>query len=213
MVSNQELKERLYEKRTGSDTKEYLVCDTCKGSYELQPGEKPGDFSSECECGGKLTYNRDISSSDKDKRRNRIILGAAIIVVFMVFVFPVLAIEYMLITETYAPTNKTFGTVRGYDQSSNNNIIQFNNLTIKFTSLEKKDTSLESKVQNSNNANLKKAYSNSQLQLRQSNAAILDLSNAIDTRQSQVEIQNKVTAAQSQLNIAQDSVNNVTSMI
>ena len=140
-------------------------------------------------------------------------MGAAIIVVFMVFVFPVLAIEYMLITETYAPTNKTFGTVRGYDQSSNNNIIQFNNLTIKFTSLEKKDTSLESKVQNSNNANLKKAYSNSQLQLRQSNAAILDLSNAIDTRQSQVEIQNKVTAAQSQLNIAQDSVNNVTSMI
>ena len=91
MVSNQELKERLYEKRTGSRTKEYLVCDTCKGSYELQPGEKPGDFSSECECGGKLTYNRDISSSDKDKRRNRIILGAAIIVVFMVFVFPVLA--------------------------------------------------------------------------------------------------------------------------
>ena len=213
MVSNQELKEKLYEKRTGSDIKEYLVCNTCKGSYELQPGEKPGDFSSECECGGQLIYNRNIPTSDKDKRRNKIILGAAIIVIFMVFVFPVLAIEYMLISEAYAPTNKTLGTVRGYDQNSNNDIIQLNNLTTKFTALEKKDDSLASKVQNSNNASLQKAYSNSQLQLRQSNAEILDLEDAVSTRQSQDEIQNKVTATQSQLNIAQKSINNVTSMM
>jgi hypothetical protein len=39
MVSNQELKEILQEKRTGSNIKGYLVCDRCKGSYELQPGE------------------------------------------------------------------------------------------------------------------------------------------------------------------------------
>ena len=32
----------------------YLICDKCGGYYELQPGEKPEDFSNECECGGKL---------------------------------------------------------------------------------------------------------------------------------------------------------------
>jgi hypothetical protein len=35
----------------------YLECDNCKGYYELQNGESPEDFS-ECECGGKLVYNR-----------------------------------------------------------------------------------------------------------------------------------------------------------
>ena len=35
----------------------YLICDKCGGYYELQPGEKPEDFSDECECGGKLIYS------------------------------------------------------------------------------------------------------------------------------------------------------------
>ncbi|NYT18456.1 MAG: hypothetical protein GKB98_02465 [Methanobacteriales archaeon] len=34
--------------------KRYLVCDTCRGYYQLQRGEEPEDFSDECECGGKL---------------------------------------------------------------------------------------------------------------------------------------------------------------
>ena len=35
----------------------YLICDKCGGYYELQPGEKPEDFSNECECGGELIYS------------------------------------------------------------------------------------------------------------------------------------------------------------
>ena len=35
----------------------YLICDKCGGYYELQPGEKPEDFSNECECGGELFYS------------------------------------------------------------------------------------------------------------------------------------------------------------
>ncbi|WP_321421930.1 hypothetical protein [uncultured Methanobacterium sp.] len=35
----------------------YLICDKCGGYYELQPGEKPEDFSKECECGGELIYS------------------------------------------------------------------------------------------------------------------------------------------------------------
>lgn len=34
----------------------YLICDKCKGYYELQPGESPEDFASKCDCGGKLLY-------------------------------------------------------------------------------------------------------------------------------------------------------------
>lgn len=34
----------------------YLICQDCKGYYELQPGENPEDFDDECECGGKLRY-------------------------------------------------------------------------------------------------------------------------------------------------------------
>jgi hypothetical protein len=46
----------------------YLICDKCGGYYELQPGEKPEDFSNECECGGKLIYSDtyDVTSGNED---------------------------------------------------------------------------------------------------------------------------------------------------
>lgn len=34
----------------------YLVCDDCKGYYELKEGESPEDFILKCECGGKLVF-------------------------------------------------------------------------------------------------------------------------------------------------------------
>lgn len=57
MVSNDEIKQKLADKTGNVSEGRYLVCDTCQGSYELQPGEKPDDFSDECECGGKLEYS------------------------------------------------------------------------------------------------------------------------------------------------------------
>lgn len=33
----------------------YLVCDKCEGHYELQPGERIGDFD-KCQCGGELRW-------------------------------------------------------------------------------------------------------------------------------------------------------------
>jgi hypothetical protein len=37
----------------------YLVCESCKGYYQLEPDESPDDFEDTCECGGKLevVYN------------------------------------------------------------------------------------------------------------------------------------------------------------
>ena len=34
----------------------YLICNDCKQYYELEPGEKPEDFSSKCSCDGLLVY-------------------------------------------------------------------------------------------------------------------------------------------------------------
>lgn len=42
------------EKNSQIKKERYLVCDTCRGYYQLQEGEEPEDFSDECECGGKL---------------------------------------------------------------------------------------------------------------------------------------------------------------
>jgi len=39
----------------------YLVCDGCGGYYELQPDEKPDDFSDECECGGRLSHQSSLT--------------------------------------------------------------------------------------------------------------------------------------------------------
>jgi len=54
MVSSKEIKERLQAKREGS-YKGYLLCEKCGGYYELEDYESPEDFS-ECTCGGKLKY-------------------------------------------------------------------------------------------------------------------------------------------------------------
>ncbi|MDD3986122.1 MAG: hypothetical protein PHY59_09695 [Methanobacterium sp.] len=39
----------------------YLMCKKCKSYYELKPGETPKDFSSECECGSKLKFNKNFN--------------------------------------------------------------------------------------------------------------------------------------------------------
>ncbi|MFU2192266.1 hypothetical protein [Methanobacterium sp. MZD130B] len=43
----------------------YLVCNECGGYYQLQEGEKPTDFSDECECGGKLYYTEIFNTTEK----------------------------------------------------------------------------------------------------------------------------------------------------
>lgn len=57
MVTNEEINKRLNNKREGIFSNGYLVCDTCQGYYELQPGEKVVDFNRDCDCGGTLEYS------------------------------------------------------------------------------------------------------------------------------------------------------------
>ena len=52
MVSNEEIRHRLRNKREGIGG--FLVCDNCGGYYELKSGESPDDFNLGCDCGGNL---------------------------------------------------------------------------------------------------------------------------------------------------------------
>lgn len=70
----------------------YLVCDKCGGYYKLQPGETPEDFDDECECGGKLTFQKSLEPSiknseglfDKWKMQSKSIKALSIIGVFLI---------------------------------------------------------------------------------------------------------------------------------
>ena len=81
MVSNEDIKQGIREKNRGISKNGYFVCDTCQGSYELQAGEKPEDFSTECECGGNLKY---IENDSKPKSLGLIVfvtlMGIALVV-------------------------------------------------------------------------------------------------------------------------------------
>lgn len=55
----------------------YLICEKCKGYYELQQGESPEDFD-RCQCGGDLDYVEDIDLRFIDKLNLRRIIGVFI---------------------------------------------------------------------------------------------------------------------------------------
>lgn len=57
MVSNEEISQRLRNKREGKSLNGYLVCNNCGGYYELQSGESWKDFDTECRCGGQLVQS------------------------------------------------------------------------------------------------------------------------------------------------------------
>ena len=202
MVSNKELKERLRETRSGSNIKGYLVCDTCNGSYKLKTGENPEDYSSECECGGKLIYNRNITSNKNTKLLNIILIGLAFFVITIViasFLFPLIVLGIWSSQQAVTSNN---GNSQDYDQ--------LNNLETSYDSLENQYQVLGSRV-NKSNATVKSAYANAELQLENTNTTISNVNSALASHSSQSEVNKRINTAQAQLLIAQKSLNNVTS--
>lgn len=60
--TNSEDDNELFEQMDGIESNSgYLVCNVCGGYYELQPDEKPDDFSDECECGGTLSHKNSLT--------------------------------------------------------------------------------------------------------------------------------------------------------
>ncbi len=64
--SIEEIKKKLRKKRDNKSVDSgYLICDNCLGYYKLQSDESPDDFES-CNCGGKLRYVEDINTFELD---------------------------------------------------------------------------------------------------------------------------------------------------
>ena len=52
----------------------FIVCDKCRGYYELQEGESPSNFTDKCECGGKLKYSenlKDIPGAEETPEKSK----------------------------------------------------------------------------------------------------------------------------------------------
>ncbi len=84
MVSNDEISQKLRSKREGTALN-YLVCNTCGGYYELQPGESPNDFDLECECGGHLVPSSGGSLVSNEGEYKD--YGTAILVSYVLLIF------------------------------------------------------------------------------------------------------------------------------
>ena len=85
MVSNEEISQKLRNKREGKSLNSYLVCNKCGGYYELQSGESPKDFDTKCECGGHLVQSTSdslVSYGDEYKD-----YGTAIAVSYVLLIF------------------------------------------------------------------------------------------------------------------------------
>ena len=52
----------------------YLICNDCKQYYELQPREKPEDFSDKCHCNGILKYKENIDFFNPNTTEDEIII-------------------------------------------------------------------------------------------------------------------------------------------
>lgn len=87
MVTNDEITQRLRNKREGISNHGYLVCDTCHSYYKLKPGEKIQDFDCNCDCGGTLEYfdyfpYSDDNGFDNESTSDLVYIGYLSIVIF-----------------------------------------------------------------------------------------------------------------------------------
>ena len=85
MVSNEEISQKLRNKREGKSLNSYLVCNKCGGYYELQPEESPKDFNLECECGGHLVQSTSdslVSYGDEYKDYKTAIIVSYFLLIF-----------------------------------------------------------------------------------------------------------------------------------
>lgn len=208
MVSNKEIKQKLRIQKEGTNTEGYLVCDNCQGSYELQPGEKPEDFSDECECGGNLTYLKNISNPNReeDTQLKKIVKKGTIIgvvlIALIIFIYP---LAYIGISSITSSTTTNMGSGSAYDQLAV--------LKSDYNSLNDQYTSVQSTVDSSNNANAKTAFTNAKLELVKANSDINDVDSALSSGKSNEEVTQRINNAQAQLDTAKSSLSSVKAMI
>lgn len=68
--STEDLKNKYRKRHQEKESHGYLVCENCRGFYELQENETLEDFST-CQCGGKLNYTEDLEVYYKKNSSNQ----------------------------------------------------------------------------------------------------------------------------------------------
>jgi hypothetical protein len=117
LVSNDEIKRRL---KNHNNNSTFLVCDSCKGRYELQKGESIEDFES-CSCGGKLryeniSYNTIKTKKSKSNQKLGIIILGSIGILILGFILIISAFTPSDTTSSDNNTNNSLTTVSGQEK-------------------------------------------------------------------------------------------------
>lgn len=205
MVSNKDIKNNLKNRKEQNG---YLVCDSCQGVYELQTGEKPSDFSKECECGGKLGFKQSISETTfNETSRNKKILRNGLIIFLVlfglaIFIYP---LAYIGMMGSMSDHNLNNDTGQYYDELAT--------LKSNYNTLNDQFTNTQPSVDASTNQNTKTAFSSAKLDLVKANSDINDVESAISSGKPQSEIKQRINTAQSQLNTAKEGLAKVKGMI
>ncbi len=82
-----------------------------------------------------------------------------------------------------------------------------------YSTLSNQFDDVKTTVDNSNNDNLKTAFNNANLELVKAQSAISDANSAVSAGKSQDEIKSRISTAQTQLQNAESSLNNVKKMM
>jgi|GEM_PF-3601444 len=204
MVSNDEIKSRLMERKERNG---YLVCDNCHGVYELQAGEKPDDFSDECECGGQLYFTKTISKipmSNHSRNKKIIENGLIIFVVLFCLTIVILPLAYIGMMASISNQNTDVNNGPDYDELAT--------MKANYMALNKEYNRLNPEVDASNDQNTKAAFINTKEDILKVNSDIDDVESALSAGKSQNEITQKIDTAKSQLSIANSSLSKVLAM-
>jgi len=100
-----------------------------------------------------------------------------------------------------------------YDASSGSSYDQLSALKTDYTALKGQYDTIKIDVDKSNNKDLKTAYVNAELELIKAQSAITDVESAMSANEPPQEIQNRISAAQAQMQKAKASLSSLRGMM
>ncbi|MEG3224948.1 MAG: hypothetical protein BME94_05320 [Methanobacteriales archaeon Met13] len=100
-----------------------------------------------------------------------------------------------------------------YDASSGSSYDKLSALKSEYTTLKGQFDNIKIEVDKNNNKNFKIAYVNAELELIKAQSAITDVESAMSANESPQEIQNRINAAQVQMQKAKTSLSDLRSMM
>lgn len=123
----------------------------------------------------------------------------------LMIIATIVLFAYIGVTSLTSSITSDVGSGSAYDQLAV--------LKSDYNNLEGQYSSLQTDVDNSGNSNLKTAFVNAKLELVKAKNAISDVDSAISSGKSKQEVQNRINAAQAQLNKAEQSLSDVRGMM